>query len=198
MADKKTEKVEAASTPTETKRSEAKPVAIDKRTIKKVYDSNVIADRENNQPMFLAWKKLYKELCLPDEQARAFLGGRDPKDYFRDGLVHTSFISTFENLLPEDEEEVVVMRKIIPFKDVLLFKRKRTNLYILLVPKRLARFELDMDGEFVNEYINYDISAIAFTGSGTPAAYEEGYFIQQLQKVLVHLQKVAEMRKLFS
>lgn len=199
MAQKeKTEKGVAVTSPTETPTQGnvvVKPV--DKKTIARLAKENIVLDKEN-LPMFLNWKKLYKELCLPEEQARAYLGGRDPKEYFRDGLLHTSFMTTFENLLPEDEEEVQVMRRVIPYKDCLLFKKKRTNLYIVLIPKRLARFELDADGEFVDEPINYDISAIAFTGSGTPAAYEEGYFVQQLKKILVHLTKVAESRRIYS
>ena len=54
------------------------------------------------------------------------------------------------------------------------------------------------DGEFIGDTVNYDISAIAFTGSGTPSAYEEGHFIQQLKKILVHLTKVAEQRRIFA
>lgn len=192
-----TEKVDTVTTPTGTKNSEVKSV-INKKDVRKAYQENVVSDKENNLPMFVAWKKLYKELCLSDEEAREFLGGRDPKDYFREGLIHTSFLKNFDNLLPEDEEEVITLRKVIPFKDVLLFKKKRTNVYILLIPKRLARFEMDeIDNEFTNEHINYDISAIAFTGNGTPSAYEEGYFIQQLKKVLSHLEKVATQRKFF-
>ena len=192
MADKKTEKEVTGTSSTTNK--VAKP--IDKKVIAKLYKDNVVLDKEN-LPMFLNWKKLYKELSLPEDEARIYLGGRDPHDYFREGLLHTSFITTFENLLPEDEEEVQVLRRVIPYKGVLLFKKKRTNVYILLIPKKLARFELDADGEFVDQPVNYDISAIAFTGSGSPAAYEEGYFIQQLKKVLVHLQKVAEQRRIF-
>lgn len=195
MAKEKTEKEVVEKSPVSSTPKTVKP--LDKKFIKQKYSENVYNDKENNQPMFLAWKKLYKELCLPEEDARAFLGGRDPQEYFREGLLHTSFINMLENLLPEDEEEVMVMRKVLPWKDILLFKKKRTNVYILLIPKRLARFEMDDNGEFINEHINYDISAIAFTGSGSPAAYEEGYFIQQLRKTLVHLQKVAEQRRLF-
>lgn len=193
MADKKTEKEVTGTSSTKT--VVAKP--IDKKTIAAAYKANVVLDKEN-LPMFLDWKKLYKELSLPDEEARAYLGGRDPQEYFREGLLHTSFVTTFENLLPEDEEEVQTMRRVIPYKGVLLFKKKRTNVYILLIPKKLARFELDSEGEFVDQPVNYDISAIAFTGSGTPAAYEEGFFIQQLKKVLTHLQKVAEQRRIFA
>lgn len=193
MADKKTEKEVTGTSSTKT----VVPKPIDRKTIAAAYKENVVLDKEN-LPMFLNWKKLYKELSLPEEEARAYLGGRDPRDYFRDGLLHTSFVTTFENLLPEDEEEVQVMRRVIPYKGVLLFKKKRTNVYILLIPKKLARFELDADGEFVDQPVNYDISAIAFTGSGTPAAYEEGYFIQQLKKVLTHLTKVAEQRRILA
>ena len=199
MAEKKqTEKVVAVTTPSQ--ESPKGPVVVkpvDKKTVAKLYKENVYNDTEG-RPLFLDWKKLYKQLSLPDDQARAYLGGRDPHDYFRDGLLHTSFVQTFEGLLPEDEEEVQTLRRVIPYKDVLLFKKKRTNVYILLIPKRLARFEMDDEGEFIGEHINYDISAIAFTGSGTPAAYEEGYFIQQLKKVLTHLQKVAETRRIFA
>lgn len=193
MADKKTEKEVTGTSSTKT--VVAKP--IDKKTIAAAYKASVVLDKEN-LPMFLDWKKLYKELSLPEEEARAYLGGRDPQEYFREGLLHTSFVTTFENLLPEDEEEVQTMRRVIPYKGVLLFKKKRTNVYILLIPKKLARFELDSEGEFVDQPVNYDISAIAFTGSGTPAAYEEGFFIQQLKKVLTHLQKVAEQRRIFA
>jgi len=170
---------------------------VDKKTSARLYKENVILDKEG-LPLFLDWRKLYKQLSLSNEEAVAYLGGRDPNEYFRGGLLHSSFVQTFENLLPEDEEEVATMRRVIPYKDVLLFKKKKTNVYILLIPKRLARFEMDDEGEFISETVNYDISAIAFTGSGTPAAYEEGYFIQQLKKVLVHLTKVAEQRRIFA
>lgn len=198
MAPKKqTEEGVAVTSPTSTPAKGpvvVKPV--DKKTAARLYKENVVLDKEG-LPLFLDWKKLYKQLSLPHEEAVVYLGGRDPNKYFRGGLLHSSFVQTFENLLPEDEEEVQVMRRVIPYKDVLLFKKKRTNVYILLIPKRLARFEMDEEGEFIGDTVNYDISAIAFTGSGTPAAYEEGYFIQQLKKVLVHLTKVAEQRRIF-
>lgn len=193
-----TEKGVAVTSPTnESPKKNIVVKPVDKKTITALVKEHVVNDKEG-MPMFSDWKNLYKKLSLSNEEATVYLGGRDPRDYFREGLLHTSFVQTFENLLPEDEEEVVTMRRVIPYKDVLLFKKKKTNVYILLIPKRLARFELDSEGEFIGDSINYDISAVAFTGTGTPAAYEEGYFIQQLKKVLVHLTKVAEQRRIFS
>ena len=198
MAEKKiTEKVDAVTTPSQTPKGPVVVKPVDKKTAAKLYKENIILDKEG-LPLFLDWRRLYKQLSLSEEEAVSYLGGRDPKKYFRGGLLHSSFVQTFENLLTEDEEEVATMRRVIPYKDVLLFKKKKTNVYILLIPKRLARFEMDEEGEFIGETVNYDISAIAFTGSGTPAAYEEGYFIQQLKKVLVHLTKVAEQRRIFA
>jgi hypothetical protein len=210
MPFKKTEKTTEVSDTSIINNLEKEIAPLKKEVVKRKYTpqealaEHTFVDNSNGQPLFVNKREVYKKLCLTKEESSEIIGGADPALYFRDGLIHQSFIKTFGNILPETDEETITMREVIPFKDVLLFKQKRQNAYVMLIPKNLSEYEVGYDGEFTNETVNYDIRVITFTGSiayspaGSPSAYEESYFRQHLQRVADKLSKVYETKRIAS
>lgn len=118
-----------------------------------------------------------KKINLSSDEAEAFLKGNDPKKYFRNGKISTSVPKAFGELLPDDREEVQVMKAILKeFDGLLMFKHNRQNLYTILIPKELADFELNDEGDFLEELVPYDIRVVNFSGGSAPSAFESGYF----------------------
>jgi len=118
-----------------------------------------------------------KKINLDSNEVKNFLGGVDPKRYFREGKVPMFCVKAFGDLLGEDNEERAAMQKVLKdFEGLLFFKNRKQNLYTILVPKELSEFELDQDGEFIDTVVHYDIRTINFSGGSTPSAFEIGYF----------------------
>jgi hypothetical protein len=136
------------------------------------------------QPMFTNEDAIYEEMSLSPEQATKLLGGRDPLDYFKKGLIHSSNVSVFGDLLSEDREEVMMVRKVLRGVDVPVFKHRKFNQYLLLIPKVYSENETDSNDEYTSKHVYSDYRVIAFTGQmGVPASYEETFFEKELNKI---------------
>jgi hypothetical protein len=153
--------------------------------VAKIVADNTILDTEGRK-MFINEDAVYAATSMTPEEATAFLGGKDPKIYFRRGYCHTAMKQTLGELLNTDEErlEYQSFRKTIRDENVLLFKHKIHNLYTILMPKIFTEFELDADGDYVNKYVKQAYHVIAFTGQlGTPSAFEEAFFQRKLKQI---------------
>lgn len=143
-----------------------------------------------------------KKINLSDAEAKEFLKGNDPKRYFRKGKISVSVPKAFGELLPDDREEVQVMKAVLKdFDGLLMFKHNRQNLYTILVPKELADFELNDEGDFLEDLVPYDIRVVNFSGGSTPSAFEPGYFKKvcigdgkNVLGIAGHLMKVRQKR----
>lgn len=138
------------------------------------------------------------KLYLSDEEVKKFMGDHDPNKYFREGKVPVYFPKATGTLLPQDRIEVAVKNDVFQkFPDVLLFKHDLTNIYTLLIPKVLTEHEFH-NGDFASRLIRYDTRSIVFNGGpGRPSSFEADYFKKQASKVITHLQKKAEERKVY-
>lgn len=138
--------------------------------------------------------KFTRKINMSDDEVAKFLGGHDPHKYFRNGKVPISYKS-MGVLLPEDREEVMILRQTMPsFPDVLLFKHNYEQLYQLLIPKNVCEFELDGNNDIVDESIRCDTRSIVFGGTGTPRSFERTYFKQRVQVINLRLKSVADMK----
>lgn len=168
--------------------SKTKTVA---QTLNDLHKEHLIRDKDGLD-MFIRAKEMYKAVAIPEKEATEYLGGKDPNDYFKDGLIHPSFKKAFGDLLKEDDEEYIIFRESVPYPNLLLFKKRREQVYVILIPKSNTGFEIDVYGEFADSYVNYDIRAIAFTGQGSPAGFTESYFKQRLLLITKNLRQSAE------
>src|SRR5574343_1007712 len=67
-----------------------------------------------------------KKINLSDAEAKEFLKGNDPKRYFRKGKISVSVPKAFGELLPDDREEVQVMKAVLKdFDGLLMCKHNR-------------------------------------------------------------------------
>lgn len=133
-----------------------------------------------------------RKINLSESEARALLGGRDPKIYFRNGKVPI-FYKSLGDLLPEDREETKLLRQTMPsFPDVLLFKHKYEQLYQLLIPKQICEFELDNNEEIVDSAIHCDTRSIVFGSQSSPKSFEKNYFRQRVKMIDTRLRSAAE------
>lgn len=175
-----------ANTPTLSLRQKAEQI-LKKHTIKS----------SEGQDMFTNEAEIYREMSLSPEEADAFLGGRNPFDYFKEGLVHSSLKGFFGDLLGEEREEVMALKKVIKSADIPMFKHRRFNQYLLLIPKSISENEVDANGEFISKVVHQDYRVVAFTGQGgVPSAYEETFFMNECKKILTKLQQIAKERGL--
>lgn len=126
----------------------------------------------NLQPMARKMK-----VNLNTTEADEFLKGANPNKYFREGKIPMSCVKAFGDLLPDDYEEVRVMKDVCKgFDGLLMFKNRKQNLYTILVPKELSDFELTESGDYIEPTVLYDIRVVNFSGGAAPAAFERGYF----------------------
>ena len=158
-----------------------------------IVKKHTYADKEGNM-LLVASDKVYEEMSLPIDDAGAYLGDKNPWIYFKNGLMHTSLQKVLGDLLQEDREEMMVLRKTIKNPEILMFKHQRENKYTLLVPKVYSEFELNSDGEFIDKYIHQDYRVIAFTGQGVPAAFEETFFTSKLEAMVEKMKVQAKKR----
>ena len=131
---------------------------------------------------------------MSDEEAIDFLGGYDPKDFFRNGKITKPFIKSVGRRFEEDTEEYAILEKVLyPYSGFVLFKRDRENLYTILVPKVFSDFVTDYTGEFVEPHIFYDTRVIMFSGlNGTPSSFQEKYFEDKLKLIKNKIKNAVE------
>lgn len=160
---------------------------------------------QEGQKMFTKEDEIYAEMSLKDEPVKfgttswpsigTFLGGRDPHKYFKNGLCHSSIVKYFGDLLPEDREEVMLLRKIIKDTDLLMYKHQRFNQYTILVPKIYSEFDLTAENEYDGRKVYQDYYTVAFTGQmGVPGAFEEKFFETKVRQMLAKLKVAGEKR----
>lgn len=167
----------------------------ERQKIDLIIKNNTYQDKETGTKIFVDEEKVYQELSLTGKALEDFIVNRDPHIYFNKGLCHSNLIKVYGDLLPEDREEVLFVRKVLKNKDILVYKHRRFNQYTLLIPKIYSEMELDVNNEFSNKYVHQDVRVIAFTGqNGVPSAYEEFYFEKQLELIKLHLEKSAKSR----
>lgn len=118
---------------------------------------------------------------MNSNEVKAWFGDNDPKLYFREGKI-PNYFKSLGDLLAEDREEVLTLRKTLPqYSKVLLFKHHLQNLYTLVVPKLYGEFELDANGEITDANVKVHTVAFAFQ-----KAFEKGEFIKKLEKTGLH------------
>jgi len=138
------------------------------------------------------------KLWLSTSEVKKFMGDNDPSKYFREGKVPVYVPKAFGTILPEDRTEVQVMKEVFrQFPDILMFKHDLTNIYTMLIPKVLTEHEFQ-DGEFTSRLIRYDTRSIPFNGGpGRPSGFESDFFKKEASKILVHLKKASEDRRVY-
>lgn len=144
------------------------------------------------------YKTERRKVFLSTAEVKKFMGDHDPNIYFRDGKVPVYIPKALGTLLPDDRTETIVKNEVFTkYPEVLLFKHDLTNIYTLLIPKRLTEHEF-ANGDFVNRLIRYDTRSVVFTGgAGRPSSFETDYFKKQAAKILKHLDAKAEERKVY-
>lgn len=151
-------------------------------------------------PIFVDTEKVWQAGLLDDEDAKKFLGGKDPKDYFYAGEVHKSHVKNLGDLLDEDRPEVQTLRRIAPqFSDLLMFKDRYQNLYHILIPKRLSETQTDANGEYTEKLVKYEVVPVNFNASVStkefgrfPSAFEPVFFQKWFARTLAKLNKKAQ------
>ena len=147
------------------------------------------------QKMFTNEAEIYREMSLSPGEADMFLGGRDPNLYFKEGLIHSSLKGYFGDLLDEDREEVQALKRVIKNIDIPMFKHRRFNQYLMLIPKKYSENELDGNDEFTSKVVHQDYRVVAFTGQHpVPSAFEEAYFMNECKKILINIQAACKPR----
>lgn len=145
-----------------------------------------------------AYKTTRTKLYLSTSEVKKFMGDNDPAKYFREGKVPAYFPKAVGTLLSEDRTETIVKNDVFSkYPETLLFKHDLTNIYTLLIPKHLTEHEFT-NGDFVDRLVRYDTRSIVFTGGpGRPSSFEADYFKKQSAKIITHLDKMAEERKVY-
>jgi len=206
MSTKKTETKEVAAEPVvETTNEVVKEVVQEVNpdsllTPTQLIEKYTIKDSQGMK-MWVDENAVFDAMCLSEDEAKKFLGGRNPKDYFRDGKIHKTIdVKNMGDLLDEDRPEVQTLRRIAPqFPDLLMFKDRMQNLYNILVPKRLTENQLDENGEFVEKYVRRDVNVVNFNAAVStkefgrfPAAFEPVFFQRWFARTLAKLNKKAQ------
>ena len=137
----------------------------------------------NNLQTVAVKRKIY----LSSDEVKKFMGDNDPNLYFKGGVIPMYVSKTFGRILEDEDEEVKVMKEIFKGYDgLLMFKHRQQNLYTILVPKTFCAFELDANGDFVEDSVKYDIRTVNFAGGSTPSSFERGYFQKYAEKIKSH------------
>lgn len=127
-------------------------------------------------------------MIMGQEEAIKFLGERDPYDYFFEGVINKHLVKAIGDLLPEDRDEVKVLRRLLPgYDDVLMFKHRTSNTYTLVIPKVLSNAPLNLDREFIELSFRYDPRPVVFNGVGRPSQFDESYFKKWTDKFAASL-----------
>lgn len=158
---------------------------------KEIISKYTILDKEGRQ-MFVDSKKVFDELCLPEDEAKQFLGVTDLNEYFREGKVHVRWIKTLGDRLPEDRLEVTTLRQLAPsMSDILVFKNPIENLYTYLIPKRLSSLEKNENGDYASDIFDCDTVVINFNGGvytkefgKFPSSFEPTFFKRYFKRTL--------------
>ena len=201
---------------TETKEVAAEPVVETKKeavieTVQEVNPDSVLTPSElvkkytikdsQGLNMWVDEDAVFNAMCLSDNDASKFLGGKNPNDYFREGKIHRTIdVKSMGDLLDEDRAEVQTLRRIAPqFPDLLMFKDRMQNLYHILIPKRLSENQLDENGEYVEKYVRKEIVPVNFNAAVStkefgrfPSAFEPVFFQRWFARTLVKLNKKAQ------
>ena len=136
-----------------------------------------------------------RKVNLSDSEVKSFLGEHNPKDYFKGGRVPAFCKKAFgEMLKPEDEEQLVFNKTFSNYKGLLMFYNRKHGIYTILVPKPMSLFELDENGDFLEEGVRYDTRTIVFSGAGTPKSFEEGHFNRWANLIKARLEDVRRTR----
>lgn len=136
---------------------------------------------------------------LTKEEAVAFLGGRDPKDYFYLGKVPVYMKRNLGFLLDDDSEQRMIVDSI--FKDledrsnILIFANTDGNKHTLLIPKQYSAVEIT-DGEFTSPAYVCDPRVIVYTGFGRTGHYSPDVFKKDVERV-AHSIKVVLQKRMF-
>lgn len=143
------------------------------------------------------WITFNKKMWLSGPEVKKFMGDHDPSKYFREGKVPIYLPQSLGRLVDEDAFESKVKRDVFSkYPGVLMFKHERVNIYTLLIPKELTEHEF-MNGEFVERLVRYDARSIVCTGGARPSEFTEAYFKEIGNKIIKHLDKAAESRKVY-
>jgi len=189
----KVEKVEKKETTTRKIVNPLSKAQEEAQMIRAIVEKHTIKDKEGRN-MFVDEDAIYREMCLPQEEAEAFLGA-NPEDYFTEGLVHRSWIKTLGNRLDEDDVEVQTLREIAPTApDIIVFKNKLQNLYTFVIPKRLSPIPKDIYGDYAERDIKVDTIVVNFDGrvstkefGSFPSSFEPTFFKRYFDRSLKYL-----------
>ncbi len=166
------------------------PIAPQNTSVSEYTGIEEVLEHNGAQPIFRS-----RKVNLSDSEVKAFLGENDPNLYFKNGRVPAFCKKAFGELLrPDDEEQLVFNKTFANYKGLLMFYNRKHGIYTILVPKVMSLFELDSNGDFIEDTVRYDTRTVVFSGAGTPKSFEEGHFNRWASLIKARLEDVRKMR----
>lgn len=134
-----------------------------------------------------------KKVNMTDEEARNFLGGKDPKNYFKNGKIPVWKKVLGTLITDEEDPALILLKEVIPkVSSILLYKHKTDSVYTLLIPKSFSENETGAAGDYTDEYTTSDERSIVFGASNSPKSFEKAYFKSRLASIYSKLKISSE------
>lgn len=182
----KTNKVVTATTPV----AQEAQVAEENVSLPEYTGYEEVLEHNGVQPIYRN-----RKVNLSDSEVKDFLKGADPAIYFKSGRVPAYCKKAFGELLRDDDEENLVFKKVFSnYPGLLMFYNRKHGIYTILVPKIMSMFELDVNGDYIEDHVVYDIRTVVFSGVGSPKSFEEGHFTKIANNIKARLEDVRRKR----